>query len=167
VALKQTAANLKGEYDRLQSDAAKYRQLTETVEKLQKEFKDANGRWKDIDLTVHSLNLGGKGPLLLGIPKEGLGCITGIGAKLEIVFCAKGSPPTLYQLTRDNELRPVASVSPIGFRDASTEPKPKCTASSRGTVYVEKGAERVADQPLVCAKRSNETYGWFPLGTVP
>jgi hypothetical protein len=177
--LRNKAGELKTQFDQLQSDAAKYTQVTQRVEQLQREFNDAQGRWKDVDVTFHSVRLGGKGPLVLGIPATGIGsptgigCPTAIGGTNVIEFCVQGLPPMLSQVTHRSDkkdeptdFRPVASLSTIGFRDASTEPKSNCSATSRGTFYVEKGGDKVADQPFLCVKRSNGTYVWIQLGAV-
>jgi hypothetical protein len=64
-------------------------------------------------------------------------------------------------------VRPVSSLSPVGFRDASTAAKPNCTAENRGTFYVEKGAGKIADKPFLCAKKSDNSYEWIGLAVVP
>jgi len=37
--------------------------------------------------------------------------------------------------------------------------------ASRGTFYVEKGAPKEADRPLLCIKQSGNTYEWLRFGT--
>jgi hypothetical protein len=175
--LQQSTGVLKKEYADLQSDAGKYRQLTARVEQLQKEFSDANGRWQDVDLHVRSLHIGEKaGGLfpMLGVESVGVGCPTGIGPEMRIIFCVQGSPLTLFQvthhsndLTQPTDLRPVASISSAGFRDTSQEPKSSCTSSNRGTLYVEKGGNNTADQPFLCAKKSDGNYTWLHLSANP
>ncbi len=78
----------------------------------------------------------------------------------------QGTPPTLFQLT-PKELRAVSSLSPVGFQDVSTAPKPTCTTANRGTFYVEKGIVRVADRPFLYVKKSDTTYEWIQLGIIP
>jgi hypothetical protein len=64
-------------------------------------------------------------------------------------------------------LRPVSSLSPVGFQDVSTGPKPACAVASRGTFYVEKGTGKEADKPLPCVRKSDNAYDWIRLNVIP
>lgn len=164
-ALQQKTAELKSEYDQLQPQASKYKLVTQRVDQLQHELNDATAKWKDIDLTVRSVRtteVPGK-PSFLGLGNPI--CPTSLDPGNSIALCAKGSPETFFQLTREG-LRPIAGLSPDGFRDSSTGPKPNCSTANRGTIYVEKGAEKAADKPLLCAKTSDGAYEWTLLATV-
>jgi hypothetical protein len=61
----------------------------------------------------------------------------------------------------------VSSFSSIGFQDASTDPKPSCSAARRGTFYVEKATGKGADKPFLCARKSDNTYDWIQLAVIP
>lgn len=50
--------------------------------------------------------------------------------------------------------------------DSSTH-KPVCDAAHRGEIYVDRGVAHVADQPAVCAKKSDDSYAWIQLAVVP
>jgi len=166
-ALQQTAAELKKEYDRLQAEASKYKQVTQRVEQLGKELNEAKDKWKDIDLNLHSLRTTPKPgePSFMGLAANCPSSPASLDPQTQIALCAKGSPVTFFQLTAEG-LRPIAGLSPAGFRDSSTGPKPNCNLANRGTIYVEKGGEKAADKPLLCAKTSDGAYDWFLLGSV-
>jgi hypothetical protein len=165
--LQQTAASVKKQYDDLQSDVGKYKLANDKIAELQKELIKIKKDVVDLgdrDLKARSVSTTGAGPSSLGFLH--LGCPSP-DASVQVAYCAQGSPPMLFQRSANGDLRPVSSVSPVGFRDNSSEPKPRCTTEFRGTIYVEKGHEGVADQPVVCAKTSRGDYAWYALGNVP
>lgn len=153
-------------------------QLRDAVNRQQKSLKDTdalvlNLQDKVVDFGERDLKVGrimttGSGPSYEAYGT--LGCPTVADALTKdgklVAYCAQGSPPSLFQLT-STELRPVASLSPMGFQDSSTAPKPACAVANRGTFYVEKGTGRIADKPFLCIKRLDGTYEWIQLGMLP
>jgi hypothetical protein len=165
-ALRKSADELKPEIAQIQSDVDKYRQENARIEKLQKDLLAVSQQVVDLgkrDLKANSIQTTGPGPshIEFGV----LGCPASVDRGMLVDYCRKDFPETLYQLTAQGELKPVAGRSPSGFQDASTGSKPSCDAPTRGTFYVEKGGRGKADQPFVCGKNSNERYAWLPLGT--
>lgn len=163
--LRKSADELKPEIAQVQSDVDKYRQANARIEKLQKDLLVVSQQVVDLgkrDLKANSIRTTGPGPshIEFGV----LGCPESVDSGMLVDYCTKDSPETLYQLTAEGELKPVAGRSPSGFQDASTAAKPSCDAGTRGTFYVEKGGRGKADQPLVCGKKSNDQYGWLLLG---
>jgi hypothetical protein len=165
--VRQTISGLEEQVEQLQLDVERYRKVNDDIEKLQKQITSVQGLVVDLgkrSLKARTLETTGPGPSLVTFRK--LGCPPST-KKGEVAYCAQGSPPSLFQVTSTGELRSVSSFSPFGFQDVSTSPKPSCTAAKRGTFYVEKGARNVADKPFLCAKESDDTYDWIPLGTIP
>ncbi len=159
---------LQTQVDQIQSDLDKYKGVNEQIAKLQRDLTRVQGQVVDLgrrDLRANSFEATGPGPgyFTLG----GLACPSSVKQGFDLDYCAKGSPPVLYQLTSTGDLRPVSSQSPIGFQDISNAKKGACNPSNRGTVYVEKGTERMADEPFLCAKKSDGTYDWVQLGKTP
>lgn len=60
----------------------------------------------------------------------------------------------------------VSQVAADGFLDLSVAQRPLCEPAHRGEIYIEKGAARVADQPYVCVKKSDDSYTWVQLAIV-
>jgi hypothetical protein len=162
---KQAIPGLKSEIGQLQSDADKYKQVNQHIAKLQDQLTKVKNDVVDLgnkELKVKTLITSGSGPSSLFFGN--LGCPTSLEKNQKIMLCAQGSPPVFYELTRTGlPLRPVASLSTIGFQDTSTGKKPDCTSGNRGTFYVEKGAGNSADKPFVCVRNSNDTYAWLEL----
>jgi hypothetical protein len=164
----QTATGINQEYKDLQSDIGRYKQVNQSIEKLQKQFDAVQGQIVDLgerSLVAKTLEARGPGPSYFSFTR--LGCPPPPEEKNFVAYCAQGSPLSLYQVTSAGGVRPVSGLSPSGFQDASTAPKPTCTAANRGTLYVEKGGVKVADKPFLCAKKSDNTYDWIQLGTAP
>lgn len=167
--LRQTTTGLKDQAKQLQSDIDRYNQLNIEIAKLQKQFNEAEGKIVDLGkrgLRASSMETTGPGPGLISFTK--IGCPSSALAKGDkVAYCAQGSPLSLFQLTSVGELRPVSSLSPVGFQDVSIASKPTCTAANRGTFYAEKGTGTVADKPFLCVKKSDNTYDWIQLGMIP
>ncbi len=168
----QATTGLNIEVKQLQFDVDRYKQVNSMIAKVQKELTEVKKDVVDLGnrtLKVGSLETTGTGASYLGFGK--LGCSSSELAKgykgYKVGYCAQGSPPVLFQLNSTGELRPVSSLSPVGFQDVSVATKPACTAANRGTFYVEKGTANMADKPFLCAKKSDNTYDWIQLGMAP
>ena len=162
---KQAIKGMNDEIVKLNSDTARYKKVNNDIGKLQKEFNNVQGQIVDLgtrSLKAKSFETTGPGPDSLAFRE--LGCPSTLEGNQHILLCAKGSPPSFFQLNSKGELRPVSSFSPMGFQDVSTGPKPTCSATSRGTFYVEKGTGKVADKPFLCVKQLDNTYDWIQLG---
>jgi hypothetical protein len=159
---------LQTQVDQIQSDLDKYKLVNEKIATLQKDITRVQRQVVDLgkrDLKANSVESTGPGPGYFSL--GGLACPSSVKQGFDLDYCAKGSPPVLYQLTSTGDLKPVSSRSPVGFQDISKATKPTCDSASRGTVYVEKGTERMADEPFLCAKQSDNTYDWIKLVSVP
>jgi len=158
--LKQDTTGLKDEVKQVRSDTESYKQTNVKIANLQKQILEVKDQV--VDLGNKSLKAGkleitskehtmefwgnpGCDPLLKGYT---------------FGLCAQGSPPVLTQVLPSGTTAPVASFSPVGFRDTSTGAKPNCDANRQGTFYVEKGEP---DKPFLCGKRSNGKFGWMEL----
>lgn len=42
-----------------------------------------------------------------------------------------------------------------------------CDSSARGKIVMVQGAAGVADTFRICAKKADNSYGWFALATIP
>jgi len=169
---QQRAASINEEYRQLQSDIGRYKEVNKHIEGLQKEITAVKGQIIDLGsnstLRVGALETTSTGEGGSSLSFARLGCQPSVLSKgQQVAYCAQGSPLVLFQRTLTGDLRPVASLSPVGFQDASSDPKPTCTAANRGTFYVEKGTGKVADKPFLCARRSDNTYAWVQLGIAP
>jgi uncharacterized protein YoxC len=167
-AVRRETTELNKQVKQLQSEIGRYKQVNSEIEKLQKEFNAVQGQMIDLgkrSLRVQTLETSGPGPSQMAF--NVVGCPPSTERVSGVVYCVQGSPLSLFQLTSTGERRPVSSLSPVGFQDASIAPKPPCTAGNRGTFYVEKGAGKVADKPFLCAKQSDNTYAWIQLGIIP
>lgn len=167
-AVRRTTTGLKGEVAQIQSDIDGYKQANAKIAKLQKELTEVKKDVVDFgkrDVKANSLTSTGPGPGRIAFGETG--CFFSRDKGIKVYYCTQGTPPTLFQLTSTGELTPVASLSPTGFRDASTDPKPACTLASRGTFYVEKGKGKLADKPFLCVKKSDNSYGWIELAVLP
>jgi hypothetical protein len=163
---KQAIKGMNNEIAKLNSDTARYKKVNSDIGKLQNEFNNVKEQVVDLGtrtLRVKRIEATGPGPNYLSFTE--LGCPSTLGVGEHILLCAKGSPTSFFQLNSMGELRPVSSFSPVGFQDVSTGPKPTCSATSRGTFYVEKGTGKVADKPFLCAKQLDNTYDWIQLST--
>ncbi len=158
---RNKATTLKAELAQLQQDVDDYRKVDTRIGNLQKEFLELKQQVVDFgqrDVRARKfIAEGAAGPssLAFGI----LGCPPIEVDAAAVAYCAQGSPPALYEYvpaTRD--LRPVASLSSMGFQDTSAGPKPKCTEANRGTLYVEKGSGNVSDRPFICIKTSTNVF---------
>jgi len=165
---RETIAGLKVQVKQIQSDIDRYRRVNSEIAKLQEEFTKVKDQIVDFGkrrLKAETIETTGPGPGAWSIGVTGCPPST-IQGNL-VTYCAQGSPLSLFQVTSTGERRPVASLSAVGFQDVSTAAKPTCTAANRGTFYVEKGTGQVADKPFLCAKTSDNTYGWIQLGMIP
>ncbi|MEQ1845610.1 MAG: hypothetical protein ABL983_08535 [Nitrospira sp.] len=166
--VRQTTTGIKEQVKQLQSDIDRYKQVNIEIAKLQKQFNEAEEKIVDLGkrgLKANTLETTGPGPSLISFGK--IGCPSSALVGTKVAYCAQGSPLSLFQLTSVGELRPVSSLSPVGFQDVSIVSKPTCTAANRGTFYAEKGTGTVADKPFLCVKKSDNTYDWIQLGMIP
>jgi len=159
--LKQDTTALEQEVGQVRADTEGYKQTNDKIAKMQKLMLDVKDEVLDLrnkSLKVKALTVTGEGlhsGLLWGNP----GCDP-LQAGYPFGICAQGSPLVLTQVSASGESAPVASVSPIGFRDSSTGAKPNCDANKRGTFYAEKGAR---DEPWLCVQTSSGRYDWVEL----
>jgi hypothetical protein len=149
------------------TDVQKYQLVNKEIERLQKQILEVKGQVVDlgkVDLKVHKLEVLGSGEANSISWDSRTGCPPSALAKgSTVAICAQDSPPLIYERNVSGA-RPVASLSPIGFQDASLPgSKPGCTETSRGTFYVEKGTGKTADKPLVCVRQSDNSYAWVDL----
>jgi hypothetical protein len=167
--LRQTNAGLEKEGKEIRADIERYRKLNVSIEALQKQIVEVQRQVVDLGergLRAKTVETTGPGPFLLSVHE--IGCPPSVLAKgAKVAYCVQDSPLSLYQRAATGELRPVSSLSPVGFQDVSTAPKPTCTAANRGTFYVEKGTGKVADKPFLCVKKSDNTYDWIQLSVNP
>jgi hypothetical protein len=167
--VRQETAGLKAEVQQAKSEVTRYEQVNDAIAKVQKGLTDVKKEVVDLGertFRARVVETTGSGPSSLSFGN--LGCSPSALSKgQKVVYCAQGSPPVLFQMNSTGELRPVSSLSPVGFQDVSVTTKPACTAANRGTFYVEKGTPNMADKPSLCAKKSDSTYEWIPLGIVP
>lgn len=167
-ALRKDVEQLQKVVEQLQSDVKKFKQVNDEIQKLQKRITTVQGQVVDLGnktLRVKSIEGTDTGPAALSFLT--IGCRPSDAAKTGLTYCAQGSPPSLFQMTPNGDATPVAGLSPAGFRDSSSGPRPNCAPTSRGTIYIEKGSPRVADKPFLCAKKSDDKYDWIALGNVP
>jgi hypothetical protein len=165
-AIRQNADDLGKQVSQLRTEIKGYKEVNGEMETLQKQFHGQTSDLTKLDLRVHSLEAVG----ISGEPTSlsfgpNIGCPPAALAKgAKVAYCAQGNPPLLYQRTAGGDLRPVSSLSPVGFQDASLPGrKPGCSEASRGTFYVEKGMGKIADKPLLCVRQSDNNYGWIEL----
>jgi hypothetical protein len=165
---RQSIDGLGNEVKMLKSDIAHYQRVNADIGKLQEQLKTVQGEVVDLGqrpLRAKSFEGTSNEPGSWSMGRTG--CPPSTLAKGHLVaYCVEGSPLTLHQLTPSGELRPVASLSSIGFQDASVGPKPSCNMSSRGTFYVEKGSGDAPDRPFLCSRQSGGSYGWIQLAVV-
>jgi hypothetical protein len=166
-ATKQNADQLLAQVKQLQSDVRGFKEVTDEMETLRKQFHGQTEDLKKLDLRVHSVEtVGTEGPPALIFTR--LGCKPSPLAKGgEVAYCSEGSPPFLFQVTSKGDIRPVSSASPSGFQDVSTGPIPTCDANSRGTFYAKKGNGNENDAGLLCARKSDHSFGWVQLSSGP
>ena len=165
---RQTIPGLTEQVKQIQSDIDGYKKVNREIAKLQKQFTEVQGQIVDFGkrrVRAEIMETTGPGPGRIAFGE--IGCPPSVEQGQLVTYCAQGSPLSLFQLTSTGERRPVSSLSPVGFQDVSIAPKPTCTAANRGTFYVEKGTGQVADKPFLCAKKSDNTYGWIQLGMIP
>lgn len=166
---RQETASLRSEVQEMKSHFPGYRQVTQEMEELQKQFHGQTTDLSKLNLRVHTLETiptPGEEKLPSSLSFGTLGCgPTALAKGTQVAYCAQGSPPSLYlyQRSLDGVVKPVSAVSPVGFQDASTVPKPNCDATRRGTFYVEKGSGKVADEPFLCVKDANGKLEWITL----
>ena len=139
VDFQQKAASIKGELAQLQSDIGRYKEVNKSIADLQQHLTAVQGQVLDLsnrDLKVHTISTSGRGgasSISFGNP----GCPPDVlDPGYQVAYCAQGSPLVLFQRSLTGDLRPVASLSPVGFQDSSIAPKPSCDATHRGTYYV-------------------------------
>jgi len=165
--VKRDADDLGKQESQLRLDISSYKVVNGEMEKLQKQFHGQTDDLTKLDLRVHSLEtVGSEGPSSLSFSI--LGCQPSALAKgAKVAYCSQGSPPSLYQRTASGDLRPVSSSSPAGFQDVSTSSKPACDTATRGTFYVEKGNGKETDKAFLCTRKSDNTFNWIQMSTVP
>lgn len=175
--VKQAQADIAGQRQKLmeittqttslQADVSKYKEVNQHIDKLQRDLLSLQNTVVDLGqrkLKASSLQLTGPGPGVfslgqLGCPKDKA---TGV-----ISYCSEGSaaifPAIFTAMTPDGRMRPVSSYSDRGFQDVSNASRPLCNVTTRGTIFVEKGAPHQTDSPLVCVKGSSDEYRWMRL----
>jgi hypothetical protein len=170
--IQQTTIGLDTQLKHVQSDLGRYEKVNVDIGKLQRQLNAVQGEVVDLgNRTVRAKGFDTTweaGPSYFGVRKLGCPSLTELkNNRVTLAICAEDSPPSFFQLSSTGELRPVASLSVIGFQDISMSPKPVCTAAKRGTFYAEKGTQNIADKPFLCAKKFDNTYAWVPLVTTP
>jgi hypothetical protein len=168
--VREAVPDLQSQVETIQGDLNKYKKATDDIGTLRKQVDELKIQVFDFgqrDVRARTFTATGVGgPSSLSFPT--LGCPPVTVAESGVSFCAKGSPPSLYQFVlATHDLRPVASLSDVGFQDSSSTPKPNCTTARRGTFFVEKGSANVADKPFVCVKGTGNGYGWIQLSAAP
>jgi hypothetical protein len=163
-AIRSSADDLGKQVGQLRSDINGYKEVNGEMKQLQQQFHGQTADLSKLDLRVHTLEtVGTEGPGSLSFTR--IGCQSSVlAAGAQVAYCAQGSPLLLFQRTLNGDVRPVSSLSSVGFQDVSAGPKPACTAAARGTLYVEKSAGKEADKPLLCVKQLGNTYEWLQLG---
>lgn len=170
--LQRLATTIKGQYGQLQSDVDRYKKVNEKIDEVQKQLTAVKGQIVDLGSSVVRAagfeSTGTTGPSSWSLKQLGCGP-SALANGYKVAYCAEGSPtsPFLSQRTLTGDVRPVASVSPVGFQDASSGPKPTCNTTNRGTFYVEKAMGTAGDKPFLCIKKSDNTYAWVQLGMIP
>jgi len=169
-AIRGNADDLGKQMGRLRSDISGYTVVNGEMRKMQEQFHGQTNDLSKLDLRVHTLETVASGPESEAASQLGLknlGCqATHYTEGAKVVPCAQGSPPIFYQRTGE-VVRPVSSMSSIGFQDTSTSPRPACGVANRGTFYIEKGEGKNADKPLLCSRKSDHTYDWIQIAVVP
>jgi hypothetical protein len=162
----QIVESLRVQVKDLRTQIVGYKQVNNEMQKLREEFHGQTTDLSKLDLRVHSLETVPLAGQPSSVSFAHLGCGPAVLAKgSAIAICAQGAPPMVFQRTSVGELRPVSSVSNIGFQDSSVGLRPKCDLSTRGTFYVEKG--NAADRPVLCVRETGERYNWVSLDTAP
>lgn len=167
--VREAATGLNGQLTQLQSDIDRYRRVNTDLGRLQKQFDDIQGQVVDLGkrtLMANALKTTGSQPGSVAFGR--IGCSpTALEDGEMVAYCAQGSPLVLFQMTRAGELRPVSSLSSVGFQDASNAPKPTCLPAVRGTIYVEKGTGAAPDKAYLCSKAQGNSYAWMQFGMLP
>lgn len=163
--LRQTATTIEGEYRGLQSDIGRYREVNQSIEKLQQDVLKVQNQVVDLgkrEFRADTLTATHPGPGSISLQ---IGCPPRPAFEHAVAYCVQGPPASfsLFQLDPTGEKRPVSSWSSVGFQDTSIAAKPTCNATNRGTIYVEKGDAGVADKPFLCAKDAANAYTWVQL----
>lgn len=178
-AVRRTAVGLKGEVGQIQSDIDGYKQVNASISKLQKQITSVQGQVVDLgskslvatDLTAkNKLTLSGKGPFLMNFAMVGCPPVGSAQPEWPLALCLEGDPAHLAIVTHTGAykgIRPVGSFSTVGFQESSTGPRPVCTEGRRGTFYVEKGTGKIADKPLLCVRKSDNSFEWIDLAKLP
>jgi hypothetical protein len=176
--LQASSVQMGQKYARLQTDYGRYNQIDQKIEVLQSQLTAVQGQVVDLGhkkLIAGSIETSGTDENGVAWPSGfalgNLGCGPTLLRNRKVAYCAETSPlrPFIFfsQLTPDGVVIPVSSVSPIGFQDVSIAPKPACTMTTRGTIYVEKGNRGGADQPYLCLMNPNGSSRWAGLQLVP
>ncbi len=61
------------------------------------------------------------------------------------------------------DIQPQVCFTKDGVQLNSTSAQPVASASVRGRLWIQKGADGAPDKIQVCVKRSNDTYIWMDL----
>jgi hypothetical protein len=154
-AVRKNISGLSQQATELTADFAGYKKMDNDIGRLRQQVTNVQSQILDLgnrDVKARSFTTTGKtGSSYVSF--NNLGCPPSTSGS-RLTYCSNGSPPFfLFQLTSTGELTAVSSRSPTGFQDLSSEAKPSCTASKRGTFLIEKGTMGVADKPFVCANR--------------
>jgi F0F1-type ATP synthase membrane subunit b/b' len=166
VAVAQETKAVKQEVQQIRSDAERFKRVNADIDTLQKRITSVQEKVVDLGhqtLKAETFETTGKGPMVFSSPE--VGCPAFIDPTKKVALCIQaGNPPSVAVVTSAG-IMPAAS--PSGFQETSTTVKPPCTTKTRGMFYVEKGNGNVADTPFLCARHSNNTYGWTPLAAIP
>ncbi len=177
--LQASSSQIVQQYARLQSNLERYSRIDEKVELLQKQLTAVQGQVVDIGnkkFKAGSFESSGTDENGIAWPSSlmlgNLGCgPSTLNANHSIALCAEksASRPFVFfsQRSPNGDVMPIASVSPVGFQDASIAPKPACTIATRGTIYVEKGSGGNADRPYLCLRNADASLGWVRLQVTP
>jgi hypothetical protein len=167
--IRRNADDLGKQVGQLRSDINGYKEVNGEMKKLREQFHGQTADLSQLDLRVHTLETvgspsdSGRGTQI-GFKSVGCQPIPPDKDQSKVWYCVLGPPFVLYQRS-SGVLRPVSSLSPVGFQDTSVGPKPACTVANRGTFYVEKGTGKETDKPLLCVRQQDGAYGWVQLST--
>lgn len=167
LAERQKLADIAKDAAALQVNVGKYKLVNDRIEKLQGDILRLQTQVVDLGthrLRAYSLESTGPGGGTMTLGQ--IGCSKDKATTGIVSYCAEGSPAIFSSMTPDGRTRPVASFSDRGFQDISTSGRPPCNVATRGTIFVQKGAARQADSPLVCVKGSAEEYKWLKLSAL-
>jgi hypothetical protein len=164
LAAKTQIDDIHTELDSVQHDIERFQQVNKSINSLQIQLQTVQGQVLELrnkDVTVRTLSTNGPGPSMFSFGRSG--CPAAAPPGSTVSFCADGVPLTLYSIYQDGTKRPVASLSTVGFHEASQSPKPTCDEDRKGTLFVEKGGLGVPDKPWLCLHRADNSDRWVLL----